>query len=70
MRRRAPFMALLILAALQTLPKDIYEAARVDGVRPWRVFLRITLPLIRTPLMVAAGVGIQRERPVFVLDEN
>ena len=46
-------MALLILAALQTLPRDCYEAARVDGVHPLRVFFRITLPLIKHPLMVA-----------------
>ncbi len=51
--KTTPFMALLILAALQTLPKDCYEAARVDGVHPLRVFFRITLPLIRPALMVA-----------------
>lgn len=51
--KTTPFMALLVLAALQTVPKDCYEAARVDGVHPLRVFWRITLPLIRQPLMVA-----------------
>lgn len=51
--KTTPFMALLILAALQTLPKDCYEAARVDGVHPLRVFLKVTLPLIKGPLMVA-----------------
>lgn len=51
--KTTPFMALLILAALQTLPKDCYEAARVDGVHPLRVFWRVTLPLIRPALMVA-----------------
>ena len=51
--KTTPFMALLILAALQTVPTDCYEAARVDGVHPLRVFWRITLPLIRQPLMVA-----------------
>jgi trehalose/maltose transport system permease protein len=35
------------------LPRDCYEAARVDGVHPLRVFFRITLPLIKHPLMVA-----------------
>jgi trehalose/maltose transport system permease protein len=48
-----PFMALLILAALQTLPSEIYEAARVDGVHPVKVFFRVTLPLIRPALLVA-----------------
>ena len=51
--KTTPFMALLILAALQTVPKDCYEAARVDGVHPCRVFWCITLPLIRQPLLVA-----------------
>ncbi len=51
--KTTPFMALLILAALQTVPKDCYEAARVDGVHPLRVFWKITLPLIRQPLLVA-----------------
>ncbi|MCF4164706.1 sugar ABC transporter permease [Zavarzinia compransoris] len=51
--KTTPFMALLVLAALQTLPGDIYEAARIDGVSRLRVFFRITLPLIRPALMVA-----------------
>lgn len=51
--KATPFMALLILAGLQMLPQDIYEAARVDGVGPIRVFFRVTLPLIRPALMVA-----------------
>ena len=51
--KTTPFMALLILAALQTLPKDCYEAAEVDGVHPLRVFWYVTLPLIRPALMVA-----------------
>jgi trehalose/maltose transport system permease protein len=46
-------MALLILAALQVLPGDCYEAARVDGVHPLRLFWKVTLPLIRPALMVA-----------------
>ncbi|MDY0748633.1 sugar ABC transporter permease [Paucibacter sp. R3-3] len=51
--KTTPFMALLILAALQTLPKDCYEAAKVDGVHPLRVFFKVTLPLIKGPLFVA-----------------
>jgi trehalose/maltose transport system permease protein len=46
-------MALLILAALQVLPREIYQAASVDGVPPFKMFLRVTLPLIRPALMVA-----------------
>lgn len=51
--KTTPFMALLSLAALQMLPRDCYDAARVDGIHPVRVFFRVTLPLIRQPLMVA-----------------
>lgn len=51
--KTTPFMALLILAALQMLPKECYEAAQVDGVHPIKVFFRVTLPLIRPALMVA-----------------
>lgn len=51
--KTTPFMALMILAALQMLPTDCYEAARVDGVPAWKVFFRVTLPLIRPALMVA-----------------
>jgi trehalose/maltose transport system permease protein len=51
--KATPFMALLILAALQVLPKEIYQAAKVDGVPPIRMFLRVTLPLIRPALLVA-----------------
>jgi len=51
--KTTPFMALLILAGLQQLPQDCYEAARLDGAGPLRVFFRITLPLLRGPLLVA-----------------
>jgi trehalose/maltose transport system permease protein len=51
--KTTPFMALLILAALQTVPRDCYEAAQVDGVPRWQVFARITLPLIAPGVAVA-----------------
>jgi trehalose/maltose transport system permease protein len=51
--KTTPFMALLILAALQMLPKDCYEAARLDGVSSLRMFWFITLPLIWPAVMVA-----------------
>jgi len=51
--KTTPFMALLILAALQMLPKECYEAALIDGTHPVKVFWRVTLPLIRPALMVA-----------------
>jgi trehalose/maltose transport system permease protein len=51
--KATPFMALLILAALQALPREIYQAASIDGVSPFKMFLRVTLPLIRPALLVA-----------------
>ncbi|WP_448953022.1 carbohydrate ABC transporter permease [Labrys neptuniae] len=51
--KTTPFMALLILAALQMMPSDCYEAAKVDGIHPVKVFFKVTLPLIRPALMVA-----------------
>jgi trehalose/maltose transport system permease protein len=51
--KTTPFMALLILAGLQQIPNDIYEAAAIDGVNPLKVFWRLTLPLVRPAVMVA-----------------
>jgi trehalose/maltose transport system permease protein len=51
--KTTPFMALLLLAGLQMLPRECYEAARVDGVHPLRVFFRVTLPLLKPALTVA-----------------
>jgi multiple sugar transport system permease protein len=51
--KTAPFMALLLLAGLQVIPADIYEAAKVDGATTWQRFTRITLPLLTPALLVA-----------------
>ncbi len=51
--KTAPFMALLILAGLQTIPSDLYEAAAVDGAGKVRQFFSITLPLLRPTIAVA-----------------
>jgi len=51
--KTTPFMALLILAGLQMLPGEIYEAAAIDGVGPIRTFFKITLPLVWPAVMVA-----------------
>ncbi|MDQ6933685.1 MAG: sugar ABC transporter permease [Actinomycetota bacterium] len=51
--KTTPFMALLILAGLQLISKDVYEAAEVDGASRWQIFRLITLPLVKVPLMVA-----------------
>jgi multiple sugar transport system permease protein len=51
--KTAPFMALLLLAGLQVIPSEIYEAAKVDGATVWQRFRRITLPLLMPALLVA-----------------
>jgi multiple sugar transport system permease protein len=51
--KTAPFMALLILAGLQVIPDDIYEAAKVDGSTVWQRFTKITLPLLKPAILVA-----------------
>jgi trehalose/maltose transport system permease protein len=52
--KTTPFVVLLLLAGLQMLPQDYYDAAEVDGASPLTRFLRITVPLMRPALAVAA----------------
>lgn len=50
--KTTPFVALLLLAGLQVIPGDLYEAADVDGASRWQQFWRITLPLLRPAILV------------------
>lgn len=51
--KTTPFMALLILAGLQIIPEEVYEAAKVDGASTWQRFWRVTMPLVKPALLVA-----------------
>jgi multiple sugar transport system permease protein len=51
--KTTPFMALLLLAGLQVIPGDVYEAARVDGANVYQRFFQITLPLLKGAILVA-----------------
>ncbi|MFD0476230.1 carbohydrate ABC transporter permease [Nonomuraea thailandensis] len=51
--KTTPFMALMLLAGLVTVPGEVYEAARVDGAGAWQRFWRITVPCVRPAIMVA-----------------
>jgi ABC-type sugar transport system permease subunit len=51
--KTAPFIGLLTLAGLQTIPAEVYEAAKVDGATAWQAFVRITLPMVKPTLVVA-----------------
>ena len=50
--KTTPFVALLLLAGLQVIPNDLYEAAAVDGANIWQQFWRITFPLLRPAILV------------------
>jgi ABC-type sugar transport system permease subunit len=52
--KTTPFMALLILAGLQTIPRSLTEAARIDGASAWQAFWRVKLPLLMPSLLIAA----------------
>jgi len=51
--KTTPYMALLLLAGLQTIPGSLYEAASIDGATKWQQFVNITLPLLKPSIMVA-----------------
>lgn len=51
--KTTPFVALLLLAGLQAIPSEVYEAARIDGAKPLQIFLSVTLPLLRPALLIA-----------------
>jgi alpha-1,4-digalacturonate transport system permease protein len=59
------FYALILLAGLQAIPRDLYEAAEMDGTRPWRVFWRITLPLLAPNLLVVLVLVLIRAVQIF-----
>jgi arabinogalactan oligomer/maltooligosaccharide transport system permease protein len=52
-----PFMMVVCLGALQSIPRDVYEAAAVDGASRWQSFWRITMPLLRPALFPAIVLG-------------
>jgi ABC-type sugar transport system permease subunit len=51
--KNIPFVAIILLAGLQVIPTDVYEAARIDGATGWQAFRRVTLPLLKPALVVA-----------------
>jgi len=59
------FYMVILLAGLQSIPADIYEAAKMDRASPWRVFTRITLPLLKPVLLVVFILGVIRSVQTF-----
>jgi multiple sugar transport system permease protein len=68
--KTSSFMALIILAGLQTIPKELYEAGRMDGMSRWREFREITLPLVKGSLMVALIIRSMDALRTFELPFN
>jgi len=50
--KTTPFVAILLLAGLKMIPRDLYQAARIDGAGTWSIFRRITLPLLMPVVLV------------------
>lgn len=59
------FYTIILLAGLQSIPRDVYEAARMDSANPWRVFSRITLPLLRPVVLVVFILCVIRSVQTF-----
>jgi multiple sugar transport system permease protein len=53
-----PFTTYVVLAGLQGIPRELYEAARVDGASPWRTYRAIVLPLLRPALLVGVVLNV------------
>ncbi len=65
--KTTPFVALLLLAGLQMIPADLYEAFALEGGRPWQGLLRITLPLLRPYVFIALIFRLAQALGVFDL---
>jgi multiple sugar transport system permease protein len=50
--KTTPFVTLLLMAGLQSIPHELYSAAQIDGATPWTIFKRITLPLLKPLILV------------------
>lgn len=51
--KTTPFISIILLAGLQSIPADLYEAHAIDGAKPWQSFYQITLPLIMPQILIA-----------------
>jgi N,N'-diacetylchitobiose transport system permease protein len=60
-----PFVAITLYAGLAQVPRDLLEAAEVDGARPWRVFRDITLPILKPILLILISLSIIWDFGVF-----
>jgi len=59
------FYTLILLAGLQAIPADLYEAAAIDGANPWQAFTKITMPLLTPTMVVVVVLSLIRAVQVF-----
>jgi N,N'-diacetylchitobiose transport system permease protein len=60
-----PFITISVYAALAQVPKELSEAAEIDGAKPWRVFLDVVLPILRPVLLILTSLSIIWDFGVF-----
>lgn len=65
--KTTPFIAILLLAGLQSIPQDLYEAHAIDGASAWQSFYRITLPLLMPQILIAALFRLAQAFGIFDL---
>jgi multiple sugar transport system permease protein len=65
--KTTPFVSILLLAGLQSIPADLYEAHAIDGAKPWQSFRDITLPLLLPQILIAALFRIAQAFGMFDL---
>ena len=60
-----PFVAISVYAALAQVPRELVEAAEIDGARPWRVFFDVTFPILKPILLILTSLSIIWDFGVF-----
>ena len=65
--KTTPFISIILLAGLQSIPEDLYEAHKMDGASPWQSFYQITLPLLMPQILIALLFRFAQSFGVFDL---
>lgn len=65
--KTTPFISILLLAGLQSIPSDLYEAQAIDGASPWQSFWRVTLPLLLPQVVIALLFRLAQAFGIFDL---
>jgi N,N'-diacetylchitobiose transport system permease protein len=60
-----PFIVITVYAGLSQVPHDLVEAAEVDGARPWRIFLDVTVPILKPIFLILTSLSIIWDFGVF-----